>query len=193
MKRTLHAARRLLEHLRVVVVMAVCAVVSGCGAAWLVEEKADNHRLPKRVTLYVAMSPAVAEADSGLAAAVVDALSMRLTQHGYEVPIVVARLGEPAPVPRIELQIVESSGGDTVMRGAGQFGGLLGAPGGAVGAGAGIAGASQITVDCYVVSAAGATTFRGRVSAATFGNTTGYDAIEAGETVGLSIARTVAD
>jgi len=193
MRNAFNVVRRFVESLLAVVALALGTALSGCGAAWLVEEKAEHHELPRRVTLYVAMSPAVVEADSGLAAAVVDALSTRLTQRGYEVPIAVARLGEKPPVPRLELQIVDSAGGDTVMRGAGQFGGILGVPGSAAGVGAGIAGASYITVDCYVVSAAGVTTFRGRVSASTFGNTTGHDAIEAGETVGLSIARTVAD
>ncbi|HEX6277359.1 MAG TPA: hypothetical protein VFZ53_30160 [Polyangiaceae bacterium] len=188
-----NVSRRFVGRLLAGVSLALWTTLAGCGAAWLVEEKTEHHALPRRVTLYVAMSPAVAEADSGLAAAVVDALSSRLTQRGYEVPIVVARLDEKPPVPRLELQIVDSAGGDTVMRGAGQFGGVFGLPASAAGVGTGIAGASHITVDCYVVSAAGVTTFRGRVSASTFGNTTGHDAIEAGETVGLSIARTVAE
>jgi hypothetical protein len=110
------------------------------------------------------------------------------------VPIEVAKPGDKPPVPRIELQMVESSGGNTAMRGAGQFAGAVPVPGsGAVGIGTGIAGASSIVVDCYVVAANGKVTFQGRVSGATLGNTTGYDAVEAGERVGSSIASTIAD
>jgi hypothetical protein len=130
------------------------------------------------------MSRAVANSDSGLAAAVIDALSTDLIRRGYTVPIEVWKPGDVPPVPRLELQIVESSGGDTVMRGAGQLAGVPGTE---------IAGAGSISVDCYVVAANGKVTFQGRVSALTLGNTTGYDAVEAGERVGLSIASAVAD
>jgi hypothetical protein len=59
--------------------------------------------------------------------------------------------------------------------------------------GATVASASGVTVDCYVVSESGEVTFKGRVAGSTLGNTTGYDAIEAGERVGLSIASEVSD
>lgn len=167
--------------------------LAGCGAPWHVRDRSSDHRVPKRVTLYVAMSPAVAESDSGLAAAVVDALATELHRRGYEVSTEVAQPGEKPPVPRVELQIVDSKGGNTTMRGAGQFAGVFGLPGAAVGAGTGIAGASSITVDCYVVADRGNTTFRGRLSAMSIGNTTGYDAVEAGERVGLKIASEIVE
>jgi hypothetical protein len=52
--------------------------VAACGAGWRGKVKSEHHKLPRKITLYVAMSPAVAEGDSGLAAAVVDALSTDL-------------------------------------------------------------------------------------------------------------------
>ena len=178
-------ARRLLGALNIGIALAVLAVVlAACGAGWSGKVKSDDHELPKKITIYVAMSPAVANNDSGLAAAVVDALSTDLIKRGYEAPIEVAAPGDKPPVPRLELQIVESEGGNTEMRGAGQF---LGVPG------TEIAGASSISVDCYVVAANGKTTFKGRVNGGTFGNTTGYDAVVAGEQVGLSIASAVAE
>jgi hypothetical protein len=176
-----------------VVAALFCVILGACSAGWRVREKADAHQLPKHVTIYVVMSDQVAATDSGLAAAVVDALATELMKRGHEAPIEVAKLGEKVPVPRIELQIVGSQGGNAEMRGAGQFGGVLGAPGAAVGAGAGVAGASSITVDCYVVQANGNVTFRGRIGGASLGNTTGYDAVEAGEAVGLKIASSIAD
>jgi hypothetical protein len=159
-------------------------VLAACGAGWRNQVKSDEHALPKKITIYVAMSPAVANSESGLAAAVVDALSTDLIKRGYEAPIEIAAPGEKPPVPRIELRMVASSAGSPEMRGAGQFFGVPGME---------TAGASSITVDCYVVAANGKTTFKGRVNGSTYGNTTGCDAVLAGEQVGLSIASAVAE
>jgi hypothetical protein len=158
--------------------------LSVCGAGWRNKLKSADHSLPKKITIYVAMSPAVANSDSGLAAAVVDALATDLIKRGYDAPIEVAKAGEKPPVPRIELQMVESTAGSTEMRGAGQLAGVPGME---------VAGASSIVVDCYVVAANGKVTFQGRASGLTMGNTTGYDAVEAGERVGLSIASEVSE
>ena len=169
---------------RLLALLVLSATLAACGASWRNRKKSDDHSLAKKITIHVVMSPTVANNDSGLAAAVVDALSTDLLKRGYEAPIEVAEPGQKPPVPRIELQMVESTAGSPEMRGAGQFAGVPGTE---------IAGASSITVDCYVVAANGKTTFQGRVSGVTLGNTTGYDAVEAGESVGLSIASAVAE
>jgi hypothetical protein len=53
----------------VAVVVGAC-LLAACGALWTVKQKAPHHHLPKKITLYVAMSPAVSESDSGLSATV---------------------------------------------------------------------------------------------------------------------------
>jgi hypothetical protein len=142
--------------------------------------------LPTEVTLYVAVSDAVADADTGVVLALVDALETDLREEGYQVTVLAARPDERPPRPRLEVQVVASDGGDETLRGAGQFGGLFGLTGSAVGIAAMVSGASDIEVEYYVVSAnGGKPTVQGQLSAGSIGD----DAADAGKSAGHAIAR----
>ena len=84
-----------------VVAALLCVVFCAWCAGWRVRKKVDAHQLPKHVTIYVVMNDQVAATDSGLAAAVVDALATDLMKRDHEASIEVAKLGEKVPSTRV--------------------------------------------------------------------------------------------
>lgn len=146
--------------------------------------------LPKKIPLYVAISPAVENADDGgLIAALVESLERDLREDGYEVALLVARPDEKPPVPRIELQVLEASGGNRQLRGAGNLSGVF-VP--VVGLATTLGGAGKVVVDCYVVQGEPPkVTYSARFSAGTIGeSTTGYSTSGA-ESTGSRIASAI--
>lgn len=140
---------------------------------------------PGEVTLYVAVSNQVAKNDHGNVAAMVDAIDSDLHDDGRVTTIVGARLDEKPPVPRIELQVMSSSGANLEVRGAGNLGLLLGPVGTAFAGGMG-----DILVDAYAVQVDGRSAYLGRYSANSFG-ALGDETVAAGERVGHRIARKI--
>lgn len=173
---------------RLAALLAVMGSV-GCATYWAKKEQADDYSLPRKVTLYVVMSDEVADGDSGLAAAVVETLEADLKEDGYAVELVVARKGEAPPVPRIELQILDSRSGSAGARNtANVLWGTL--PGGV----ASIAAADSIAIDCRVVlDRASKPVFSGRIKNQILAGSTGQDGVAMGRKVGEEIADTLAD
>lgn len=165
--------------------------VFGCGP----QRPPRTPLVPHDVTVYIAMSDAAAETDTGNVAAMVEALEAKLTKEGYVVTIVAARRDERPPVPRLELQVLSSESGDAAVRGAGNLVGLFGAAGlvGSVAAvGGGVVVSSErgtMLVDAYVVRGGDEPAlYLGRISSkAQAGGA--EDAIDAGRGAGNAIAR----
>ncbi len=148
--------------------------------AWRNSSRLPQHALPRKVAIYVVVSPHVSAADDGgNVAALVDALEARLRESGREVSVVPARADEAPPVPRIELQIQSTERGNPAMRGAGVFFAMpTGEP---------LEDSARVVVDVYAVPASGPPTFSGRVSGITFGP---YGSnVDGAESAGASIAR----
>jgi hypothetical protein len=151
--------------------------------------------VPHDVTVYIAMSDAAAETDTGNVAAMVEALEAKLTKEGYVVTIVAARRDERPPVPRLELQVLSSDSGDATARGAGNLVGLFGAAGlvgSAAAVGGGVVASSELgtmLVDAYVVRGGDEPAiYLGRIS--TKAQAGGAEAaIDAGRGAGNAIAR----
>lgn len=170
--------------------MLLWAAACNSLVSWRNVNRAPQHQLPHTLAIYVAVSPQVSSADDGgNVLALVDAIEARLRASGREVTVVPARLDEPAPLPRVELQIQSTAGGDPQMRGAGQLVGLLGLPGAVAGASLTVSGSSSVVVDVYAVPASGPPTFSGRVSGTTFGNASDSGNVAGAEAAGDSIAR----
>lgn len=140
---------------------------------------------PHEVTLYVAVGPRAAESDSGNVSAMVDALEEDLKKVGRVVNIVGARLGDPPPLPRLEIQVSDSDSGNRTLRGAGQLTQLLTPVGTALVA----AGGGSMVVDVWSVTADNIAEYEGHYSAGSFGAGGQDAAIAAGERVGHSIVR----
>ncbi len=137
----------------------------------------------REVTIYVAITPEVAESDTGNVAAMVDALEADLREAGYAVTIVGARSDEKPPVPRVEIQVMSSDSGNAKARGAGQ---LLG---GAVGTAIAIANGGSMLVDTYWVPGGTAPArYLSRYGGSSFGSSSEAE-VAAGNRVGHSIAR----
>lgn len=170
----------------VVLLAAACNSV----VSWRSLSRAPQHQLAHSLAIYVAVSQQVSSADDGgNILALVDALEARLRASGREVSVVTARLDEPAPLPRVELQFQSTEGGDPQMRGAGALVSMLGLPGAVVGSGMAISGTARVVVDVYAVPASGPTTFAGRVTGITFGNASDSGNVAGAEAAGESIAR----
>lgn len=174
--------------LRWLALSALFLSVLGCSGVvlWQTRQRAPQHRVPREVVVYVALSPLVASVDDGgNVVALVDGLERRLREAGKNVSVVTARANEAPPVPRIELQFQLANPGDMQMRGAGQVANLIGTP---MGVGVMTIGdSSEVLVDVYAVSARGRATFAGRIKASNWASTTGYDATSASESAGREI------
>ena len=139
---------------------------------------------PRDVTVYVAVSQRVAKTDSGNVAAMVDALEADLRADGRVVTIVAARLDEAPPVPRVEIQVRDSSSGDAQLRGAGRLSGML-MP--VVGVALTGAGDGSIEVDAYVVTSDNRARALGHYASSSFGATS-EESLAAGDRLGHSLA-----
>lgn len=161
---------------------AVIGLTMGCGGVRRGSVLAVD--FPREVTVYVALSRRVARTDSGNVAAMVDALEADLRADGRFVNIVAARLDEAPPVPRVEIQVRDSSAGDAGLRGAGKLSGLLMPLAGValVGAGDG-----SMRVDAYVVTSDNRARLLGRFSSSGFGATS-EESVAAGDRLGHSLA-----
>ena len=158
--------------------------------SWRHLNRSPQHHLAQKLSIYVAVSPQVAAADDGgNVLALVDALEAQLRASGREVSVVAARLDEPAPVPRVELQFQSTAAGNPQMRGAGQLVGVLGVPGAVAGTAMVVGGRSGVVVDVYAVPVDGPPTFTGRVSGSTLGNASDVGNVAGAQSAGESIAR----
>ena len=125
--------------------------------------------LGREVTVYVAVTNAVAKNDTGNVAAMVDAIESDRREEGRSVTIVAARPDERPPGPRLEVQVLDSDSGDATRRGAGDLAGFF--SGGSMLAGVGStairsSGSGKIVVDAYVVRGPGLpVVYLGRVKA----------------------------
>jgi hypothetical protein len=164
------------------VLAAVIGVMMGCGGVGRGSALAVD--FPREVTVYVAVSQRVAKNDTGNVAAMVDALEADLRADGRFVTIIAARLDEAPPVPRVEIQVRDSSAGNAELRGAGQLSGLLMPLTGValVGAGNG-----SMEVDAYVVTRDNRSRLLGRYSSSGFGAIS-EESVAAGDRVGHSVA-----
>jgi hypothetical protein len=144
---------------------------------------AHSSLFQREVTIYVAITPAVAKSDTGNVAAMVDAVEAQLREAGYMPTIVAARADEKPPVPRVEIQVMTSDSGDAQMRGAGNL------MGGVVGATIAIANGGSMLVDAYWVPGGTAPArYLRRYRGSSFGAVS-EEAVAAGDSVGHSIAR----
>jgi hypothetical protein len=162
----------------------------GCASRSWGPPRPGRAPLPKKIPLYVAISPAVENTDDGgLIAALVESLEADLREDGYEVAILVAGADEKPPVPRIELQVLSADGGNQKLRGAGNLGGVF-VP--VVGLATTFGAAGRVVVDCYVVQGEPAkVTYSARFAAGTIGESaTGYSTSGA-ESTGRRIASAI--
>ncbi len=177
-------------------VVALASQGCGSGAYWEVNQKALAYQLPEPgpVTLYVVVSDQVNNDDSGGGVlTAVEAVESALRAAGRRVRIVPARSDEPAPLPRVELEFQDFSGGDRVMRG------VLGSPLIVVGQvvvvnpvalAADHHGTGRIVIDCYVLPGPDATpTFAGRVRGFVTSGADNDSAEAAGELIAKAILR----
>jgi hypothetical protein len=175
---------------RLTALMVLCVALQSCSGIvyWTARKRVPEHRISQDIIVYVAVSPLVANIDDGgNVAAVIDGLERELKERGRTVSIVGARLDEPAPVPRVELQFQLADAGHPGMRGAGQLANLIGTPAGV--SVVTIGDSSEVLVDVYAVPAAGGVTFSGRIRASNWGSTTGHDTVAASESAGRAIAQ----
>ncbi|HET9953657.1 MAG TPA: hypothetical protein VFQ61_04100 [Polyangiaceae bacterium] len=176
-----------------VLAWAVLACV-GCGTWWSETHRTPNYKLPQRLTIYLAVNERVARTDDGgIIAAMVEALEDDLREEGYAVQVLGARLGEKPPVPRIELQVTDTTPENGKLRGAGELVGIVGGSvvtaGGLAGGGMVVGASGRVVVECYVVTGPNHhATFAGRLAAHSWGTTTGRDSVSAGERAGHEIA-----
>lgn len=152
--------------------------------------KAPEIPLPPEVTLYVSVSDQVAKNDTGTVASMVLTVEEELRDAGYTVSIVAARDDEPAPEPRVELQVRTSDPADKEALAGGQ---LISSLGGLAGvAGVVVIGANgSIEVDAFFVAPRPRPPkYLGRFSASSFMSmaTDDPDTV-AGERAGGQIAR----
>jgi hypothetical protein len=175
-------------------VLLLCLALSGAGLGCrpkrVPQEPPREALLGRDVTLYVAVSDAVAKTDTGNVAAMVEAIEADLREEGHTVTTVVARSDERPPKARLEVQVLNSDSGDAAVRGAGHLvelgtaGGVLGPVGSVVA----YAERGKIVLDAYVVrSGSQPAVYLGRVEASSFGAVSD-EAIAAGERSGHFIA-----
>lgn len=156
---------------------------------WRNIAQSPQYQLPQAITIYVAVSPTVSAGDDGgNVLALVDGLESGLRGSGREVSVLAARADEKPPLPRIELQVQSSDGGDPTMRGAGELVGFFGLAGAVAQSATSVAGSSKVVVDVYVVPASGTTTFSARVAGMTFGNASDSGNVAGAQSAGNSIA-----
>jgi hypothetical protein len=170
--------------------LATGSLLAGCPTmrTWDVQETLRAYRLPRKVTVYVAISPEVAAVnDQGQVEAVVDGIERRLRETGRDVTIEGARPGEAAPTPRVELQFRSVRPGATSEWIA--PGTLL------VPIATGVATAAlayydraEMIVDVYAILPNGSPAFRGRIESTHTGAVTGWNPAGAAEGTGESIA-----
>jgi hypothetical protein len=158
--------------------LGAASCLFGCG---LRKDSVLAREFPHEVTLYVAISDKVAKNDSGNVAAMIDVLEQELRAEGRLVTVIAAHDDEKPPLPRIELQVRESDGGDARMRGAGH---LMNSP---VGTALVAAGGGAMLVDAFVVTAAGQGRHLGRFSHGSF-FAISEEEVAAGQRTGSAIA-----
>jgi len=139
--------------------------------------------MPTVVPVYIEASDSAAKTDSGNMAAMLDAIESDLREESRSVEIVVARAGERAPVPRLELRILASDSGDQEMRKAGHV-----VPG-IIGSAASIASSGSMVVEAFIVLGGGQERrYLGRFESSSLGALS-EEAVAAGESNGHAIAR----
>lgn len=176
--------------------LAVCASMlafSACQTSWQIERTTRDYQLPHEIPIYVAVSDQVANTDNGaLVLELVETLEEDLKAQGHLVSVVAARVDEPPPMPRIELQVMATSSGSSGMRGAGAIAPVLEPALGPLAIGLAYGGAPSVIVDCYVVlEPDSAPAFSGRLDALNTRSDTGWEGV--GENAGHAIARRIAD
>jgi hypothetical protein len=140
---------------------------------------------PREINVYVSVTDRVAKSEDGNVSSMVDAIESDLRDEGRVANIVPAHRGQRPPLPRLELQVMDSNSGDTGLHAAGY---LLG---GAVGAGLMLGSLGHMQVDVYLVAGDGSRPhYLGRFEGSSFGAMS-EESIAAGQEVGHSIVESL--